>query len=807
MSGQQARNVHITGIIQGVGFRPYIYNLAIQQKITGWVRNTSAGVNIHVEGTDSGIASFLELIAANPPPLALIDNLHSEQTELVGFSEFEIIASELIPGAFQPISPDVCICQDCFAELFDPQDHRYRYPFINCTNCGPRLTIIEDIPYDRPNTTMASFQLCDYCQREYTDPTNRRFHAQPIACPECGPHIWLEYPASNNLEQATDIERIRGEAALEISQKLLREGKIIAIKGLGGFHLACDATNPLAVSELRRRKLRVEKPFALMMADLKSVEQHCQLSDNEKEILLARERPIVILERRADSIVAQEVAPHQNTVGVMLPYTPLHYLLFAGQNAHLASNTLTDIVLPPLVMTSGNLSEEPIATDNQEARLRLDNLADAFLMHNRPINTRCDDSVARAHPKKPAAAENSNPEFERSILLRRARGYAPFPILVHFESPPLLATGPELKNTFCLLRGRYALLSQHIGDLENFETLNSFEQGIHHYQQLFRIQPELIAYDLHPNYLATRYALERGERESIPLVGVQHHHAHIAAAMVEHGLETGEEVIGIAFDGTGFGEDGSIWGGEFLVASYERYQRWAHLAYMPLPGGDAAIRKPARIALAYLWNADLEWDIHLSPVIDLGGEEKAVLRSMLENNLNIVQTSSIGRLFDAVSALIGIRQVVNYEAQAAIELEAVVDPTEDGWYQCQIFNPEISSTPLSDSRSADTGTIIYQIYADILAGCSIPTIAARFHNTLAKLVLDVCQEIRVEQGIQKVVLSGGVWQNMTLLEKTLKLLFKHDFQVYTHRRVPPNDGCIALGQAAIAYHRSHEILS
>jgi len=807
MSGQQARNVHITGIIQGVGFRPYIYNLAIQQKITGWVRNTSAGVNIHVEGTDSAIASFLELIAANPPPLALIDNLHSEQTELVGFSEFEIIASELIPGAFQPISPDVCICQDCLAELFDPQDHRYRYPFINCTNCGPRLTIIEDIPYDRPNTTMASFQLCDYCQREYTDPTNRRFHAQPVACPECGPHIWLEYPASNNLELATDIERIRGEAALEISQKLLREGKIIAIKGLGGFHLACDATNPLAVSELRRRKLRVEKPFALMMADLKSVEQHCQLSDNEKEILLARERPIVILERRADSIVAQEVAPHQNTVGVMLPYTPLHYLLFAGQNAHLASNTLTDIVLPPLVMTSGNLSEEPIATDNQEARLRLDNLADAFLMHNRPINTRCDDSVARAHPKKPAAAENSNPEFERSILLRRARGYAPFPILVHFESPPLLATGPELKNTFCLLRGRYALLSQHIGDLENFETLNSFEQGIHHYQQLFRIQPELIAYDLHPNYLATRYALERGERESIPLVGVQHHHAHIAAAMVEHGLETGEEVIGIAFDGTGFGEDGSIWGGEFLVASYERYQRWAHLAYMPLPGGDAAIRKPARIALAYLWNADLEWDIHLSPVIDLGGEEKAVLRSMLENNLNIVQTSSIGRLFDAVSALLGIRQVVNYEAQAAIELEAVVDPTEDGWYQCQIFNPEISSTPLSDSRSADTGTIIHQIYADILAGCSIPTIAARFHNTLAKLVLDVCQEIRVEQGIQKVVLSGGVWQNMTLLEKTLKLLFKHDFQVYTHRRVPANDGCIALGQAAIAYHRSHEILS
>jgi len=807
MSGQQAQNVHITGIIQGVGFRPYIYNLAIQHKITGWVRNTSAGVDIHAEGTDSAIASFIELITANPPPLALIDNLHNEQTELVGFSEFEITASEPIPGAFQPISPDVCICQDCLAELFDPQDHRYRYPFINCTNCGPRLTIIEDIPYDRPNTTMASFHLCEYCQREYTDPTNRRFHAQPVACPECGPHIWLEYPDSNNLELAADIEQIRGEAALEISQKLLQQGKIIAVKGLGGFHLACDATNPLAVSELRRRKLRVEKPFALMMADLNSVERHCQLSDNEKEILLARERPIVILERTADSTIAQEVAPHQNTVGVMLPYTPLHYLLFAGQNARLASDTLSDIVLPPLVMTSGNLSEEPIATDNQEARFRLASLADAFLMHNRPINTRCDDSVTRAHPQIPGAGEIGNPKIEKPILLRRARGYAPSPILVHFESPPLLATGPELKNTFCLLRGRYALLSQHIGDLENYETLNSFEQGILHYQQLFRIQPELIAYDLHPNYLATRYALERGERESIPLVGVQHHHAHVAAAMVEHGIKTGEEVIGIAFDGTGFGEDGSIWGGEFLVASYERYQRWAHLAYMPLPGGDAAIRKPARIALAYLWNADLEWDLNLPPVNSLSGEEKAVLRSMLENNMNIVQTSSIGRLFDAVSALLGIRQVVNYEGQAAIELEAVVDPTEDGCYQCEILNPGISSTPLSDSRITDTGSIIRQIHADVLTGSAIPTIAARFHNTLAKLVLDVCQEIRIEQGIQKVVLSGGVWQNMTLLEKTLKLLFKYDFQVYTHRRVPPNDGCIALGQAAIAFHRSHGIMS
>ncbi len=759
------------------------------------------------KGRNSAITAFLQLIDANPPPLALIDNLHCEQTELFGFSEFEIVASEPIPGEFQPVSPDVCICQDCITELFDPQNHRYRYPFINCTNCGPRLTIIEDIPYDRQNTTMASFHLCDYCQREYTDPTNRRFHAQPVACPECGPHIWLEYPAIDNIESAYDPEHIHGEAALEISQNLLREGKIIAIKGLGGFHLACDATNPHAVSELRRRKLHVEKPFALMMADVKSVQQQCNLSDDEQDLLRARERPIVIVERRAESTIAQEVAPHQTTVGVMLPYTPLHYLLFAGQNTCLASETLTDKVLPPLVMTSGNLSEEPIATDNQEARHRLASLADAFLMHNRPINTRCDDSVARVLPQKLASGEIGNPKIERPILLRRARGYAPAPILVPFESPPLLAVGSELKNTFCLLRGRYALLSQHIGDLENYETLKSFEQGILHYQQLFKILPELIAYDLHPNYLATRYALERGERENIPLAGVQHHHAHIAAAMVEHGFESGEEVIGIAFDGTGFGEDGSIWGGEFLIASYERYQRWAHLAYMPLPGGDAAIRKPARIALAYLWKADINWDLQLPPVTSLCAEEKTVLRSMLEKNINIVQTSSIGRLFDAVSALLGIRQAVNYEAQAAIELEAVADPTEDGYYQCEISNPEINSTPLSYSRFADTGTIIHRIYADILAGCSIPTIAARFHNTLARLVLEICQRIRTEQGIQKVVLSGGVWQNMTLLAKTLDLLIKYDFQVYTHSRVPPNDGGVALGQAAIAYHRSHEIMS
>lgn len=800
MSSQQAINILITGIIQGVGFRPYIYALAKEHSINGRVRNTSAGVAIHAEGTEKAIAAFIESIEENPPPLALIENIHSEQIKFIGFANFEIQASEQIPGAFQPISPDVCICKDCLMELFDPKDHRYRYPFINCTNCGPRLTIIEDIPYDRPNTTMASFHLCEYCQREYTDPTNRRFHAQPVACTACGPHIWFEYSTLNNPSPNPESKHIHGEDALEMCQNLLREGKIVAIKGLGGFHLACDATNSQAVSTLRQRKLRIEKPFALMMADLRSVQQHCYLSKNEQNILLARERPIVIVERRPKSSITPDVAPNQNTVGVMLPYTPLHFLLFAGRNASWTNENLTDTVLPPLVMTSGNLSEEPIATDNQEARVRLASLADAFLMHNRPINTRCDDSVTRSQPGKFNKGVNRTSDFEQPILLRRARGYAPFPIFVPYESPPLLATGPELKNTFCLQRGRYALLSQHIGDLENYETLESFEQGIIHYQQLFRIQPETIAYDLHPNYLATRYALERGEQEGIPLIGVQHHHAHVAAAMVEHGFGTKEEVIGVAFDGTGFGDDGSIWGGEFLVASYERYQRWAHFAYMPLPGGDTSIRKPARIALAYLWYAGLDWKPQLPPVKSLGTKEKAALQSMLENNLNTVQTSSTGRLFDAVSALLGIRQVINYEAQAAIELEALADPSEDGYYLCETITPETNSTTLSTPRIINTNAIIRKIHADILEGCSKATIAARFQNTLTKLVLETCQGMRAEQGIYKVVLSGGVWQNMTLLEKTINSLSEQDFQVYTHRRVPPNDGCIALGQAAIAYH-------
>ena len=591
---------------------------------------------------------FVSALRGEAPKLSHIDELTVSFGPANGFRSFDIVHSESIDSAFQPISPDVAICDDCLRELFDPSDRRYRYPFINCTNCGPRFTIIKDIPYDRPQTTMAGFKLCPDCEREYTDPSNRRFHAQPIACPVCGPHVWLEI----NKEQNT-----RDDNAIQKTRQLLSEGKIVTIKGLGGFHLACDATSAESVAELRRRKLRVDKPFALMMSDLAAIEEHCFVTDAERELLQSTARPIVLLRRRPESNVVEDVAPAQEFVGVMLPYTPLHYLLLEK----------ADSFPQALVMTSGNLSEEPIATDNDEARRRLTSLADAFLMHNRDIHIRCDDSVVRVFEKE-------------NYPIRRSRGYAPFPVKLPWVVPPLLAAGSELKNTFCITNKNYAFLSHHIGDMENYETLKSFEQGVEHFERLFRVKPEAIAYDLHPNYLATRYALERAERENLPALGVQHHHAHVAACMAEHGLDGSQPVIGVSFDGTGYGEDGAIWGGEFLIADYKAYQRPYHLQYFPLPGGDASIKKPARTALALLWSLGIEWDERLAPVAEFKKEERNLLHAQLEKKINTPMTSSMGRLFDAAAALAGVRQIVNYEGQAAIEFEALADPDEAGSY-------------------------------------------------------------------------------------------------------------------------------
>ena len=764
MSDLAGASIHITGIVQGVGFRPFVYGLATRLALTGWVRNTSAGVDISVDGTRDSLECFLRALRDETPPLARIDEFQVIQKQPNGFSSFEIVHSQAIPEAFQPISPDVSICPDCLRELFDPNDRRYRYPFINCTNCGPRFTIIQDIPYDRPKTTMAPFEMCPACAAEYHDPLDRRFHAQPVACPDCGPQVWLETDGSP--EQ-------KAENAILETRLLLAQGKIVAVKGLGGFHLACDATNLEAVSELRHRKLRVDKPFALMLPDLETVEKHCALKDTERELLLSRERPIVILEKRPNSPIVAEVAPGQSTLGVMLPYTPLHYLLLERQPGYPEA----------LVMTSGNLSEEPIATDNSEARERLASLADAFLMHNREIHTRCDDSVMRVlNPSQ----ISSNRHHTSMYPLRRARGYAPFPIRLPWKLTSILATGAELKNTFCLTRDHYAFLSHHIGDLENYETLRSFEEGVVHFERLFRVKPEAIAYDLHPNYLSTRYGLTRAEREGLPAVGVQHHHAHIAACMAENGFEGNKPVIGVAFDGTGYGDDGAIWGGEILLSDYAQYQRVYHLAYVPLPGGDKAIREPWRMALAWLEHAGLEWAEDLPPVRQ-DPLELSVLRHQLQSGLNAPPTSSMGRLFDAISALAGVRQQVNYEAQAAIELEALADPDEVGVYPLEISDEVIDPTPL-----------IQAAVMDLRRGLPVGKIAARFHNGLAGMVLQVCQRLRAHFGVTEVVLSGGVWQNMTLLTRAEALLGRAGFAVYVHRQVPANDGGLALGQAIIA---------
>jgi len=760
----QGLQVHITGIVQGVGFRPFVYNLAKRLELNGWVRNTSAGVDIEVDGEQDILDSFVKALRNDAPPLSRIDELTASPRPANGFTSFDIVHSEAVDGAFQPISPDVAICDDCLHELFDPNDRRYRYPFINCTNCGPRFTIIKDIPYDRPKTTMAGFDLCPDCEKEYRDPTDRRFHAQPVACPVCGPQVTFE---RLNVDALAD-----SEDAIQETRKALANGEIIAVKGLGGIHLACDATDVRSVTKLRNRKLRVDKPFALMMSDLETVEKHCVVSDVERELLRSAARPIVLLKRKPDSNIAKEVAPHQDWIGVMLPYTPLHYLLLEKSAGFPEA----------MVMTSGNLSEEPIAIDNKEAFERLSKLADAFLMHDRDIHIRCDDSVVRVFE------DNRQSEIVncKSIYpVRRSRGYSPFPVKLPFDVPQLLAAGSELKNTFCITNGNYAFLSHHIGDMENYETLQSFEQGVEHFERLFRVRPEAIAYDMHPNYLATRYALVRAERESLQMVAVQHHHAHVAACMAEHGLN--EPVIGVSFDGTGYGEDGAIWGGEFLVGEYKSYERAAHLEYFPLPGGDAAIKKPARAALALLWSLGLDWDENLAPVKEFCVEDQSVLHAQLEKKINAPMTSSMGRLFDAVSALVGVRQQVNYEGQAAIEFEALADEAEEGYYS---FGLNLDQVQVRDGVEA--------LVKDVMAGVPTPKISARFHNGLAASVRETVKKICSDTGIQSVVLSGGVWQNITLLRRTLALLQDDGFVVYIHREVPTNDGGLSLGQAAIA---------
>jgi len=732
----------VHGIVQGVGFRPWIYHLALQHQLRGFVRNSTLGVTIDVEGSADSLVEFEAEFHSHPPPLAHIDEITIEDLEHFNYTDFRILESKDAAGEFVLVPPDIATCPDCLADLQDPANRRYRYPFTNCTNCGPRYTIIRDIPYDRPKTTMVDFAQCPDCEREYHDPANRRFHAQPNACPRCGP--WVEL---------WDREKMIGDraAAIDHARQLLRSGAILAIKGLGGFHLACDGTNDEAVSQLRERKRRTAKPFALMAPNLDSVAEFCMLNDRERAALTGIRRPIVLLERRHPSRISPQVAPGTHTLGVMLPYTPLHHLLFEEPG------------FEALVMTSGNVSEEPIAYRNEERSTRLHPLADFFLLHNRKIHTRADDSVVRVFE-------------DRERTVRRSRGFAPLPIDLGYEVKPVLACGGELKNTFCLTKEHYAILSQHIGDLENLETLEFFEEVLDHMKRFFRVEPRAIAHDLHPQYLTTRFALQLPDVEKI---GVQHHHAHVAACMAENRLR--EKVIGVALDGTGYGTDGKIWGGEFLVCDFGGFERRFHFRYVPLPGGDTAIRQPWRVALSYLRDADLQ-PLHTLDRVPVN--ERQVVEAMLTRGINAVDTSSCGRLFDAVSAILGIRLETSYEGQAAIELEALAAPEITDSYPFALTDITVDFRETIRALVRDIG--------------EPHRASACFHNTVAEAIAEACRRLAQADRIQRVCLSGGTFQNLYLLKRTVQLLRSAGLEVYLHAKVPPNDGGLCLGQAMVA---------
>ena len=780
MNKNECVHIHINGIVQGVGFRPFIFNLAHDIGLKGWVCNTSAGVDIEVEGSKRQIKDFLTKINTEPPILATIQSFDvKKNTPTNGYSDFVIINSKSTSSDTRYVSPDVSICDQCLRELFDPKDRRYRYPFINCTNCGPRFTIIKNLPYDRPYTTMAKFQMCRLCSSEYKDPHDRRFHAQPIACPECGPEVWL------NILENNDREELKGDKAIINARKILAQGGILAIKGLGGFHLACDASNDQAISELRKRKNRPDKPFALMMFDIDHIKKHCIVYPYEEEVLLSRQRPIVLLKRKKDSELSKLIAPNQNTLGLMLPYTPLHYLILEKESGFPEA----------LIMTSGNVSDDPIIIDNDMGIKKLSNLADAFLLHNRDINIRCDDSVVRV------LSFHANEKIKPSgttYPIRRSRGYAPLPIMLPFKGNEILAVGGELKNTFCLTKNSNAYLSQHIGDLNNFETLSSFEDGINYFENIFNIHPQIIAHDMHPNYLSTNYAIKKSLDKGLPITAIQHHHAHIASCMADNFYHSDEPVIGVAFDGTGYGEDSAIWGGEFFVGGYNHFKRVAHLKYFPLPGGDSAIKEPWKVALSFLYSSGIEWNADLPPLIygngkpSLIGSPINILKKQLEKEINTIQCSSIGRLFDAVSSLIGIRHITNYEGQAAIELEALTINNDNNTYHFAIAEE-------NDVLIFDPAPVFIDIIHDLNNKCPPPTISTKFHNALCFLVVDIVETLKHKYGLSKVVLSGGVWQNMYLLENTIKNLISTDnSDVMFHKNVPTNDGGISLGQSVIA---------
>jgi hydrogenase maturation protein HypF len=751
--GQRLR-IGVQGTVQGVGFRPFVHRLATELSLKGWVRNGSDGVTIEVEGVSSACSTFVSRLTSELPPLAKLERLVALSIPMLDEREFRIAPSEHAVRQFTLIAPDIATCPDCLAELRNSENRRFGYAFTNCTNCGPRFTVIRDLPYDRANTTMHVFPLCPSCAREYENPSDRRFHAEPTACPECGPA--LSYDGAGYARETAD------PIAAVVAN--LRAGGIVAIKGLGGFHLACDARNESAVSLLRARKRREEKPLALMVGGLPQARELCSVSQDEAALLCSPARPIVLLERRpaCPDPIAVSIAPGQRQLGLMLPYTPLHHLLL-------------DRWPGPLVMTSGNITEEPIVFRNEEARSRLGTIADGFLVHNREIHMRCDDSVARIWAGAPQ-------------VLRRSRGYAPAPLSLRWRfRQSILGVGGELKNAICFGQDNFAILSHHIGDLENELATQSFVSTIEHYSRLFHISPEVIVHDLHPDYVSTRYALEQVGR--VRIVGVQHHHAHIAAVMAEHGLEG--PVIGLAWDGTGYGPDGCLWGGEFLVCDLRAYERVGHWSYFPLPGGAAAIRQPWRVAAALLRErfGDEVCNLPL-PAIQRHAAEYAVVSKMIERGINVPLSCGVGRLFAAVSVLVTGRDLVSFEGQAAMELEQIAEVSKVTAIPLEVVKVDGMWIP-------DSASVLAGIARMVMDGISSPTVAARFHETLASTGAEVCRQVGSDRGIRHVVLGGGVFQNRLLLQRCTEALNRSGFEVFVSRQVPTNDGGLALGQVVV----------
>ncbi len=769
------RAVALEGLVQGVGFRPYVHGLAARLGLGGFVRNHASGVWIEVEGGTDALNRFLAVLPLEAPPLARVDTLRWEPRTPVGDRGFRIEPSESVSSGRVFISADVATCPACLAELLDPRDRRYRYPFLNCTNCGPRLTVVTGAPYDRVRTTMAGFDMCAACRAEYDDPSNRRFHAQPTACPACGPHLRVADRVGRPVATGDPL------AAFAAT---IRDGGVGAVKGLGGYHLVCDARNEAAVRELRRRKQRDEKPFAIMLPDLDAVAALCEVSSSERALLSSSRRPIVLLARRAPGAVASEVAPGSPSLGVMLPYTPLHELL------------VREVDGIPLVMTSGNRSDEPIAYREPEAFDRLGRIADRFLTHDRPISVRCDDSVVRLVSGS-------------ALPIRRSRGEAPGPLDLPVACRrPILAMGGQLKATFALGRGAHAFPSHHIGDLEHYDAYRAYVAEIALYRRLFDVSPELIVHDLHPDYASTHHAIDLARGEGLERLAVQHHHAHMAGCMAEHGLPG--PAIGVTLDGTGFGTDGTVWGGEFLIGGYREVRRAAHLRSVPMPGGARAIREPWRMAVAYL---DATGSVP-SSVLDrlsrgVGRSAVRVVRQMLARAVNAPQTSSAGRLFDAVAALAGVRYVVSYEGQAALELEWLAETLEpDGTYPFDLVERQaVRPGPIAPGDPTlviDTLPLVVAAGQDVERGVSAGRISRRFHSTLTEIVASVCGKLGAISGIDVVVLSGGVFQNALLVREVMARLRSDGFRVCRHRLVPPNDGGLSFGQLAVAAALTHD---